>query len=58
MVHNQISIISFGFGRKTSISYVNLESIKKMKYWKLKIWCRRSNFLNFFKYEPFLPGIF
>lgn len=58
MVHNQISIISFEFGRKTSISYVNLESIKKMKYWKLKIWCRRSNFLNFLNMSLFFQGFF
>lgn len=31
MVHNQISFISFGFGMKTSVSYVNLESVEKMK---------------------------
>lgn len=58
MVHNQISIISFEFGRKTSISYVNLESIKKMKYRKLKIWCRRSNFLNFLNMSLFFQGLF
>lgn len=30
---------------KTSVFYVNLESIKKMKQWK--VWCRRSDFLHF-----------